>query len=181
MPAAQPSPSFPPQHQMRDALFHLHASQHSSGVTNYTAPSFGTPSLLSVAEPPNPAPILCLPPDPLRLKDFRTPFLNPPVRAGGGARKDHSQRRTHPGAEQPARSGPCWGSAGSGGLRLRCVTPLSASWLRPGPPPGRWRPPRRLPRMSQMLGLPPGATQRSIHPSTPQAGLLGPLHRPLWK
>lgn len=154
MPAAQPSPSLPPLHRMQDALFHLHANQHSSDVTNYTIPSSGTLSLVFVAEPPNPAPTLCLPSasgSKISGRPSRLPIPNPPV--GAGPQEVRRQRRTHPGARAACRgSGPGWGSAGSGGLSLWCVTPPSASWLRPGPAPSRWRPPRRLPRTQPDAG-----------------------------
>lgn len=150
---------------MQDALFHVHADQHGSDLTNYTIPSFGTLSLVFVAEPPNPAPTLWPQPassSKISGRPSRLPIpKNPRVCAGPQAAQH--QRGTHPGARGAcSESGPCWGSgsAAVGVSGASHLPPHLGSALAP-PAAGGGRPARPPLNAARCWHLPPGATQRS--------------------
>lgn len=107
---------------------------------NYTIPSFGTLSLIFVAEPPTPTPILCLPPASSSKASERPSRLpipkNPPVCAGPQAVQHQ------PGLTQGPRSLPrVWALLGVG--QRAAVRVSGASHLPPhlGPAPAPAPPP----------------------------------------
>ena len=133
----------------------------------------GTLSLLSIAEPPNPAPILCLPPASSSETSERPSRLpipkNPRVSAGSQEVEPASARDSPRGREAAAGVGLAGGRAGAAILVSGASPPHLSSALAP-PPAGGGRP-AGSPESPPML-VPPAPSHSAPYPRIPWARLL---------